>query len=508
MNTLTIPRNLIVFAVILPLAALLGYMLAKPEELNTFLVVGLLVGALSFPVLLRWHHPLLIFTWNASLNVFLLPGQPAVWMVLAVGSLFFLVLNRAMGKQTQTGEYLNVPAITWPLVLFTALVLITAKITGGIGLHSFGGGTYGGKGYFHILFAIAGYFALSSQRIPPRRRVLYITLFFLSGLTAALSNLAYAAGPAFYWLFLLFPMETITFQVAADYSVTQNSIERFTGVTAACIAGFTFMMARYGIRGILDVSKPWRLGFFLLILAASLFGGFRSVIVIFGLTFAIQFYFEGLFRTRLFLLLLVGGITAAIVILPFANKLPRSVQRTFSFLPLDLDPATKADSQASLEWRLEMWHVLLPDVGKYLFKGKGYSINPTDIYLADESIRRGLSKNYEASIIAGDYHNGPLSVLIPFGIYGMILFVWFLIAALWALRRNYLYGELALKRINTFLLAYAIMRMVFFFVFFGGLTLEFFYLCGLLGLSVSLNGGVRSKADRQDVVAPAKPATA
>ena len=426
MNTFVIPRNLIVFAVILPLAAFLGYMLATPDEINTVLVVGLLIAALSFPILLRWHHPLLIFTWNASLNIFLLPGQPALWMLLAMAGLFFLVLNRAMGKQTQTGQYLNVPAITWPLLALAAMVLVTAKMTGGIGLRSLGGGTYGGKNYFYILFAIAGYFALSSQRILPKHRVLYISLFFLSGLTAAVSNLAYAAGPNFYWLFLLFPVETITSQVAADYSVTQAPIERLTGLTLAAIAGFAYMMARYGIRGIFDLAKPWRFVVFGLIFASSLFGGFRSVILIFSMTFAIQFYLERLFRTRLFPLLLIGGILAAAAVLPFAEKLPRSVQRTISFLPIPLDPGTRADAQASLDWRLEMWRVLTPEVGKYLFKGKGYSINPTDLYLAEESTRRGLSKNYEAAIVAGDYHNGPLSVLIPFGILNLLFTAAFL----------------------------------------------------------------------------------
>jgi hypothetical protein len=27
---------------------------------------------------------------------------------------------------------------------------------------------------------------------------------------------------------------------------------------------------------------------------------------------------------------------------------------------------------------------------------------------------------------AGDYHNGPLSILIPFGLFGMIAFLWLL----------------------------------------------------------------------------------
>jgi hypothetical protein len=313
-----------------------------------------------------------------------------------------------------------------------------------------------------------------------------------------LSNLAYAAGPNFYWVFLLLPVDTITHQVAADYSLNQDTLERLTGLTAAALAGFTYLMARYGIKGIFTFSRPWRIVAFIAVIIASLFGGFRSIVIIFGLTFAIQFFLEGLFRTRLFPILVASTLALSLLILPNSQRLPRTIQRVFSFLPLELDPLVKADAQASLEWRLEMWRVLMPEVGKHLYRGKGFSINPTDLYLAEESTRRGLSKNYESAIIAGDYHNGPISILIPFGIYGFAVFLWFVIAALWALRRNYLYGEPELKTVNTFLIAYFIMRIVFFFVFFGGFVIELYHLAGLLGLSISLNSGVRKASDAQE----------
>src|SRR5262249_1551313 len=198
------------------------------------------------------------------------------------------------------------------------------------------------------------------------------------------SNLAYAAGPNFYWVFLLLPVDTITHQVAADYSLTQDTLERLTGLTAAAAAGFTFLMARYGIKGIFSLSRPWRILAFVTVVVASMFGGFRSIVIIFGLTFAVQFVLEGLFRTRLFPILLASGLVLGLIVLPNSQKFPRTIQRVFSFLPLDLDPMVKADAQASLEWRLEMWRVLMPEVGKHIFRGKGFSINPTDLYLAEE----------------------------------------------------------------------------------------------------------------------------
>lgn len=127
-----------------------------------------------------------------------------------------------------------------------------------------------------------------------------------------------------------------------------------------------------------------------------------------------------------------------------------------------------------------------------MFKGKGYALNPTDLYLADENVRRRLSSASEVAILAADYHNGPLSVLIPFGIWGGLAFLWFLIAAGRVLYRNWRFGEAALRNVNTALLAVFVGRAVFFFLVFGSLDADMFAFTGLVGLSVSLNGGVQA----------------
>jgi len=64
-----------------------------------------------------------------------------------------------------------------------------------------------------------------------------------------------------------------------------------------------------------------------------------------------------------------------------------------------------------------MWKTLLPDIPKYFWLGKGFSFSGTDMYLTQESIRRGYSPEYEFTLISGNYHNGILTVIIPFGIW-------------------------------------------------------------------------------------------
>ena len=59
-------RKLIIFGLALPLAAVIGFVLATPQSRMTFLVVVAVTSVLLSPVLIKWYHPLLIFSWNAS----------------------------------------------------------------------------------------------------------------------------------------------------------------------------------------------------------------------------------------------------------------------------------------------------------------------------------------------------------------------------------------------------------------------------------------------------------
>lgn len=96
--------------------------------------------------------------------------------------------------------------------------------------------------------------------------------------------------------------------------------------------------------------------------------------------------------------------------------------------------------------------------------------------------------------VSGDYHSGPLTVIIPFGIWGVIGFLWFLAASFKVLWRNYKYGDPDLLRINRFLLSYFAAKTILYFFVFGGFYLDLMQFIGIIGFSVSLNGGVAKPA--------------
>ncbi len=470
-------------------ALVLGYLLATPDDTMSLGVTGLVLFVLSFPLMMKWHYPIMIFSWNASMIPFFIPGRLDLWVLMAMLSLTISVLRRTVDKET---EFLKASSITIPLIFLCIVIIITAKLTGGIGLAVLGSKSFGGKKYLYLFAAIIGYFALTAQAIPRERAKLYTVLFFLSGLTAILSNLAYMGGPAFYFLFALFPVEGAIGQATASQGIGDNVV-RIAGLGVGCLGIFCTLLARNGVRETLNIRRPWKPALLLVASFAGLFAGFRSVLIFLSLVFVILFFLEGLHRTRFLPIFIAGLILVGIVTIPLVQKMPFSVQRALSILPIKVDPVARADAEASNEWRLQMWRLLIPQIPQYLLKGKGYAIDPTDLYMSEQLSTYGWADSNDTALLAGDYHSGPLSVIIPFGIFGAIGFLWFLGAAIRGLYFNYRYGDPSLQRINTFLLAYFVAKTIFFFAIFGAFSSDLFTFVGLIGLSISLNGGIKQK---------------
>jgi hypothetical protein len=272
--------------------------------------------------------------------------------------------------------------------------------------------------------------------------------------------------------------------------VVASALAQFSGLTLACSGIVYSMLAMYGIQGLIDLRHGWRLVLLMGVVFVGFLGGFRSVFVTYVLVFISQFYFERLYRTRLLPLMILVGILTAAMLLPMVDRLPLSLQRTLSVLPVQVDPAVRFSADASSEWRVEMWKLLLPEIPRYLLLGKGFGLNAREMELLSDLQKSGRANSMEVALLASDYHNGPLTVIIPFGIFGVLAFVWFLVASLRALYRNYRYGEAALKTVNTFLLAFFVARVAFFIFVYGAFHTELYIFTGIIGLSISLNGGV------------------
>jgi hypothetical protein len=443
--------------------------------------VVLVLSVLLTPLLMKWYHSALIIFWNSA---FCLPlvGAPPLWIGLVLLGMIFMMLSICVDPRRQ---WLNKNPVAWSLIGLGVVILATALLTGGVGLRILGSTTYGGKKYIYIAVAIAGYFVLTSQRVPKSRAVIFASLFFLSSATSLIGDFVSRFSGK---------LSALGYFVSGNAGgasvgpgVIASGLERYSGLVGVSNAACLFLLSRFGLKGILDLTKPWRLALVFLFFAAGLLAGYRSFIGALLLTFVVAFFVEGLHRTRyLFLAVVMGGLCLA-GLAAYATRLPLSIQRSLSFLPIEISPVAANSAVSSLEWRIEMWKDLAMDVPRYLLKGKGYVIDPNDLFFSAQNAGQGFDLPAEWAIVAGDYHNGPLSILIPFGIWGAIAFGWFLYVSIRLLYRNCKKCDPALLSINRALFACFVVRAVFFVFLVGGLHGDLPYFISIVGLAICLN---------------------
>jgi hypothetical protein len=377
------------------------------------------------------------------------------------------------------------------LIFLAIVVAVTANFRGGIGFHALGDESIGGKRYLWIWLAVVGYFALVSQPVPPEKRQRYTTFFLLAGATAGISEVSNYLGPAFHLLLIFFPAATSSPGVLDVSQITPPSMERFGGLAGAGVAVAYTLVARYGIEGTLSLRKFWRPVLFFAALVTTTFGGFRSIIIAVGITLVLVFYFEGLLRSRLMPIALLGVLLFGGLTVCFSEHLPLPVQRCLAFLPIKINPIARISADTSTDWRLEIWDSLLPQIPHYLLLGKGLTFDANDMAMYHTlGNQEAMGEVGGGFTLAGDYHNGPLSLIIPFGIWGCIGFLWFLGASIKVLWANYKYGDPDLRRINTLMLCFFISKVLLFLIIFGGFYSDLVQFIGITGFSISLNNGV------------------
>jgi hypothetical protein len=404
-------------------------------------------------------------------------------------------MGLATGQQKMV---LNVPALTKPLAVFVCVVVVTMIARGGLGLQILGSGLSGGKKYVWLLTAVVGYYAMTLRWVSPQSARLYVGLYFLGGLTSFVGAVAsWIGGPLAYL--------QVVFDPEGGVSSGMNFF-RIGAMSATGQAIFGWTLAMYGFGGVFHSGRPWRAALVFLSVAVSGLGGFRTTLLIQMITLALMFVLEGHHRTRRLFWWLCAGALGLALLVPLAPHLPTPFQRTLTFLPLPLevDPAVRQDAESTLQWRQGLWIAFLEDVPKYLWLGKGLTISTMDMEWA-ATMGRFSAQNWYLSYLTGEHHNGILSVLISFGVWGLLAFLWLVLAGLWLLARNFRNGQPALRSINTYLLANYLAVAMLYFTYSGTLYWHLRNFTGLLALSVMLNAGLAGRSERPATVPASKP---
>ena len=94
-------RTLIIFGVCVVLAIWLGLSLAGQLTYSSLVIYAILGFILVFPLLLRWHYPLMLLGWNMAVVVLFMPGRLQVCLPLIAISLIISVLQRMISRESQ-----------------------------------------------------------------------------------------------------------------------------------------------------------------------------------------------------------------------------------------------------------------------------------------------------------------------------------------------------------------------------------------------------------------------
>ena len=505
-NPTALLRSLIVYAVCVPLAITVGYVLTDFNN-QSIVFFGVLAGILIFPLLMRWHYPLLVFSWAFPATLFFLPGHPNMFLLMTTASLTISVLERIIDRRN---AFLSPGGVQWPLLAFIALIYFTAKMTGGFGLRTMGSDVYGGKKYVTLIIGILSFFALIARPIPRKYANLYLGLYFGGMCFNFISDMYTYTPQPLQGIFLIFPPAIYT-SGAGEGSHIELGVTRLGGVASTAGAIIFWMLARHGFRGMFITGKLWRPVTFVIMLALVGMGGFRASIINVFLILGLLFFMERLHRTGVLLAVLLAGTLGAALLVPLASHLPYTIQRSLAFLPLDISTEAQMDADVSTEWRLEIWQALLPQLPKYLLVGRGYSFSQetfNDYMGADATFKRYTDASENPLALASDFHSGPLSLVIPFGIWAILIWLWYWVAGFFVVWRNYRYGDPELRHINRFLFASFVADCFLFCFIFGDVVSDVGHFSGLIGLSIAFNHGVkrRPQAVRTEPEAVQQPA--
>ena len=161
-----LPRALLIFGLVLPLAVVMGYLVSEPLDQMSLIGVGVVAMLLLSPLLIKYHHLTLVIIANAFINAFFLPGQPAMWMLMGGLSFGISLLSWPLDRTNRT--YCGTPSFDYPVIFLILVLLFTAWMNGGIGFRLFGGESFGGRRYVTVLATLFAYFALVMIPLPPR----------------------------------------------------------------------------------------------------------------------------------------------------------------------------------------------------------------------------------------------------------------------------------------------------------------------------------------------------
>ncbi len=419
--------TVIVTVVIGLISAVVLGKLAGQERLGPILMVALGGAALATLLILKervWIF--LLFTWPMTGQIRAL-NIPFGVRDIAVAYVFVGYLALVAFKIIRTRNRMT---LTDLFMISVFLMLVIAFIRNPVGVEALGSERVGGRPYFNIVVAALAWWILSRSQLSTVSPT-WLFIGLLSGRCAdgVLATLLYyfPASEIFFADFYSSPVMTSGMQEDSAAAILSESSERL-GFFGFLVSPILIAMLSLG-RPLswLSVYKPWKPLLLVVLTFLLMKSGFRSALVVIGAVALVAGYLRA---GRKEVIKMAGiGVVLLLFAATFQNvlfNLPKSVQRTLSFLPGNWDPIAVAEGRESTEWRLFMWRQAL-FTDRYIENkiiGDGFGIKKTDFAIMSYFAQHGaMEDSRENLMIVGNFHSGPVTTIRYIGYVGLALYM-------------------------------------------------------------------------------------
>jgi hypothetical protein len=429
-NIERIPERLMkwgVIAVGILLAIFLGRQIGNGEfgKVSLILLAGT-VGAVALAIPNRiWMPVVLLWPLLGQIPALGLPVGVRDIIIGAVFCVFLpLIAFKVIKKSPSTG---GLDLMVW----FTALYLVTTLIRNPVGVAAIEGDRVGGRPYFNVFVAFLAYWILSRSAISAQLSKKFAISITASRMVESLLTIALMFFPVLGRFFSEFYVST-ALSLAGDENSLVESVDEINRLAYLGGIGGPILYYLFTAYRPLSCLKPlnfWRFGLFLIGISCILLSGFRSSLMGAGAVAVVSSYLhrgwsEVARISGLGLLALIFLVVGQGTVL----NLPRSMQRTLSFLPGDWDPVALMEAQESTRWRVEMWKEMLftdKHIDSRIF-GDGFGFKRTDYERMQAKKALGISGDQEDFMTSGAVHSGPVSAIHKAGYVGLALHLIFL----------------------------------------------------------------------------------
>jgi len=423
----------IVTLIVTLLGLALAFQMGKEVAANNYKFLAVIFGGgvvMLVVFTLQRHYWLLVpLCWALGGRLNWLPVPFSVQELAVFAAFGLYCVNSAMkrtGQARPTVNYLDF------IILFNLAIIVEIWIRNPVGLAFMGSDRVGGKPYLTVAVGFMAFIVLRRSLSDPKLAYAFpLILLGPSIIVSILGTLTY-----------VFPSLTpIIYPLYSGIDISSYMAEEYGGGGAATTIqegrfqtlgqlGSMMIMALIAYQSPRKVMSPMAMGKFAILVAGLFFiglAGFRSGFIQCAVTIIIASYFwdRGIGVVQMIFLGLIS--LTLLIALQGAVDLPKSMQRTLSFLPGAWNDSVKRDASGSSDWRFEMWETALTTdryiKNKLLGDGFGFSKEDYQIMLSGGLGGQGFvggEANKESFMIQGSYHSGPVSAIRFAGVLGLL----------------------------------------------------------------------------------------